>query len=576
MGQPPQNRLRGGRVGWSLLGGGLDGQRPPRLVRRGQALWRLTRARVRAGPRGWLRRPPTMAERRQIEVDVHRAARISNAYFILLMCSCGIAALGLLQSSAAVVIGAMLISPLMAPIIAMGLALATLQPLKFERASVALAAGAVASVLTSAAIVWLSPLKEVTPEILARTRPTLLDLAVAALSGVVGVYVTITRRGAVIAGVAIATALMPPLAVTGYGLATGAWRIAGGSFLLFLTNVVAILGAVFAVARGYGFKPRKGRQARWEEVALVVTILVLATPLGFSLRSIVVEARETHRARSAIEDIFKGVSPQVTNLSVKLSKDRISQVRAVVITRRFVRDASKSISAKLGGAPVVQVEQILTADAEQAAGGGALANRALVQVQRASPPDPATRLSDLLRDVGTVSGVEESDGVLRAVIRLNQERGLADYQDLETATQRFFPGLRIRLSPPYRDLPPLRFERGSSTLDADNDRLVQAMAWALRRWGYDSAVVTGEASPGRRGAAPGDHALALARAGAVAVRLEMLGLKSVVRRETVPDKAADDPSQDWIASVQPARVPAPAAAGAPAASSAPPASSAPS
>ncbi len=165
--------------------------------------------------------------RREVERDIHDGARISGGYFLLLFTSCGIAALGLLQSSAAVVIGAMLISPLMGPILSMGLALARLEPRAFRNAAQTLAFGAVVSVLASALIVWASPLKDATPEILARTRPTLLDLAIAALSGVVAAYVTITRRGAVIAGVAIATALMPPLAVVGYGLATGSGRIAG-------------------------------------------------------------------------------------------------------------------------------------------------------------------------------------------------------------------------------------------------------------------------------------------------------------------------------------------------------------
>ena len=516
-----------------------------------------------------MRTPPAREEdRRLVEAEVHQAARISAGYFVLLICSCGIAELGLLQSSAAVVIGAMLISPLMAPIIGMGLALARVEPVRFERAAVSLAVGALVSVLASALIVWLSPLKSVTPEILARIRPTLLDLVIAALSGVVGAYVTITRRGAVIAGVAIATALMPPLAVTGFGLATGAMNIAGGSFLLFLTNVVAILGAVFAVARRYGFSPSKRDRPGWETPALIAAIAVLATPLGFSLRSIVVETRETHRVRSAIERIFTKVSPQITNLNVKIAHDRVRQVHVVVVTQKYVAGASDAIRKQLGDSPQVEVEQVLTANGplSAAATGGALANTALAQGEAQVDSDPAARLTDLLQDIGTVNAVQPGGGVLRAVVRLNQPASLGDYHALEVAAQRFFPGQRLELAPPYSDPPPIAFGEGRSDLDAEADGAVQDMAWALGRWGYSAAVVTGSASPGRYGPSKADHALALARATAVAARLQALGVKSVEVRETVPAPSGAPPATLWTATVRPAgqAAPSPADPGPPA------------
>jgi len=224
-----------------------------------------------------------------------------------------------------VVIGAMLISPLMGPIMGMGMAVARLDARAFERAAVTLALGAAVSVAASALIVWASPLKDVTPEILARTRPTLLDLVVAMLSGIVGAYVLITKRPGVVAGVAIATALMPPLAVVGYGVATATWGTAGGAFLLFLTNVVAILGAVFVVARRYGFTPVVRTRRRWEELALVATLLVLSAPLAISLRDIVIEARETARVRSAIQQVFETSDQHITDLQVRAADGGVGE-----------------------------------------------------------------------------------------------------------------------------------------------------------------------------------------------------------------------------------------------------------
>ena len=429
-----------------------------------------------------------------------------------------------------------------------------LAPRTFRRAAVSLAVGAAGSVLISALIVWLSPLKEVTPEILERTRPTILDLAIAVLSGVVGAYVTITRRGGVIAGVAIATALMPPLAVTGFGLATQAWSIAQGSALLFLTNVVAIVGAVFVVARRYGFGPAERRGARWEEIALIVAILALATPLALSLHGIVVEASETQRARSAIEQVFGQTSPEITSLSVSLEHDQITEVSAVVVTRRFVPLASEAVQKKLGASVLVHVEQLLTARGLQPVTPSdvALANKATLNVAPASQADPEARLADSLRDIATVDEIQRNGPVLRALVRLNRPAELAEYQSLEQAAQRFFPGLTLEMAPPYSDPPPITFAKGASELAPEADREVQAIAWAFQRWGFDSAVVIGSASTGRNGPSGADHDLAMARARTVATRLQALGLKSVETREAVPATASRDPAQSWIAEVRPA------------------------
>lgn len=508
--------------------------------------------------------PHTDADRLQIEAEIADGARISGGYFALLFCSCGIAALGLLQSSAAVVIGAMLISPLMGPIMGMGMGVARLDARAFERAAVALALGAAVSVAASALIVWASPLKDVTPEILARTRPTLLDLVVAILSGIVGAYVLITKRPGVVAGVAIATALMPPLAVVGYGLATGAWNMAGGAFLLFLTNVVAILGAVFAVARRYGFQPVVRGRRRWEEMALVATLLLLSLPLAVSLRDIVVEARETARVRSAIEAAFESGDQHITDLQVRAGPSGVEQVRAVVVTGRFQREAERQVSQAIGGRPDVQIEQILTADGLPRAdpSGGALANRALA-TSRPLRTTPEQKLRDMLTGVGVVESVQSPDaGRLQAAVRLNRPATLDDYAALEAAAQRFLPEVALELTPPFLDLPVIAFDEGRSTLDAGAERRVALIAWALSRWNIQGAEVVGSASPGPRGPRPRDLRVAQARAQAVADRLEALGVRDIEIRSETPAVSPQDPSALWFAAVRPLGLAGAQAAGA--------------
>ncbi len=184
-------------------------------------------------------------------IDLSRAATLKDiVYWLQIFFSAGIATLGLVLNSPAVIIGAMLISPLMNPILASGLAFASGDLVLGFRAAVNLFLSCLAATSFAVILVVLLPFREMTTEIAARTQPNVLDLTIALFSGAVG-SVAICRevKGVVtsIPGVAIAVALMPPLSVVGYGLglmlvfdpATG-WRIASGGGLLFLTNLVAI------------------------------------------------------------------------------------------------------------------------------------------------------------------------------------------------------------------------------------------------------------------------------------------------------------------------------------------------
>lgn len=184
-------------------------------------------------------------------IDLSRAATLRDlVYWLQIFFSAGIATLGLVLNSPAVIIGAMLISPLMNPILSSGLALASGNLVLGLRAATNLFLSAAAAILFAVLLVVALPFREMTAEIAARTQPNVLDLIIALFSGAVG-SVAICRevKGVVtsIPGVAIAVALMPPLCVVGYGIglmlvfdqATG-WRVASGGGLLFLTNLVAI------------------------------------------------------------------------------------------------------------------------------------------------------------------------------------------------------------------------------------------------------------------------------------------------------------------------------------------------
>jgi len=175
----------------------------------------------------------------------------SLSYWLEIFFSAGIATFGLVESSPAVIIGAMLISPLMGPIMGTGLALAVGDLFWGIKAVLNLLVSIAVSIAFSGFLVWLLPFHSATPEILSRTTPNLLDLGIALLSGLAGSVVVSRGSGdgvTALPGVAIAVALMPPLCVMGFGLGSGAnFEIMGGAGLLFLTNLVAIVASAFLV-----------------------------------------------------------------------------------------------------------------------------------------------------------------------------------------------------------------------------------------------------------------------------------------------------------------------------------------
>ena len=163
------------------------------------------------------------------------------------------------------------------------------------------------AVAFTALVVTVSPLQAVTSEILARTRPNLFDLLIAVLSALAGAYATIRGKGATIVGVAIATALMPPLATVGFGIATGSAEIAGGALALFFTNLLAIALCAAIMARLFGFGTSLSpQQSRRQAIGIIVVFIAMAVPLGLSLRRIAWESVATRQLRAAVENSFPG------------------------------------------------------------------------------------------------------------------------------------------------------------------------------------------------------------------------------------------------------------------------------
>ena len=247
-----------------------------------------------------------MAEPETIVAGVEAGITFRGTNLWVLIFAILVASVGLNVNSTAVIIGAMLISPLMGPIVAIGFGAATMDLEFIRRGLKNLFVTAVISLLVSAVYFRLTPLSDAGSELLARTTPTTWDVLIALFGGTAGaVGLTRRDRGNVIPGVAIATALMPPLCTAGYGLATAHWAYLFGALYLFFINCVFISLATFLVTRilplpQHTFVDEK--QARRVQLGIWAVALLTAVPSVYLAASIVRETIFTHNAQQFVED----------------------------------------------------------------------------------------------------------------------------------------------------------------------------------------------------------------------------------------------------------------------------------
>lgn len=176
----------------------------------------------------------------------------------ILACAIVVASVGLNVNSTAVIIGAMLISPLMGPIVGAGFGLGTYDFDLLKRSVKNLAIATIVSLLVSTIYFYISPFKEAQPELLSRTSPNIYDILIAFFGGIVGaVAITRVEKGNPIPGVAIATALMPPLCTAGYGLATGSIKFFFGAMYLYSINCIFICISTFLIVKYLAYPTKK-------------------------------------------------------------------------------------------------------------------------------------------------------------------------------------------------------------------------------------------------------------------------------------------------------------------------------
>jgi uncharacterized hydrophobic protein (TIGR00271 family) len=319
---------------------------------------------------------------------MERTQRGGAGYWLQLFLAMGIASLGLVLGSTAVVIGAMLISPLMGPIVELGMGLAIGSPFLVMRSFARTGVSIFVVVSAAAVLTSLLPFHEVTAEISARTSPTVLDLLIAIFCAISAAYTTMrpgNDTSATAAGTAIGIALVPPLCVIGYGIGAGSRAIAGGAALLFTANFCAILlfavisfllvgysavgvgemevaeldqqkrGAVRSVARALKFV----FGSKYGSLLRVLMPLVLLGSVYFPLREALVQVTWQVRVRTAIQQMVASLPQSTVRSSIVVERHAVV-VRLFTLGR--AEDAAKlelelkeKIAAIAGVVPRVEV-----------------------------------------------------------------------------------------------------------------------------------------------------------------------------------------------------------------------------
>lgn len=248
-------------------------------------------------------------------------AKIKGPALVTLILSIFIASIGLNMNSTAVVIGAMLISPLMGPILATGFGFATLNFTVVKSGILRLSLQVTIAVLASALYFYISPVQAATSELLARTEPNIFDVFIAIFGGLAGI-IGQTRKTLdnVIPGVAIATALMPPLCTAGYGLATGNWDYFFGAIYLFFINTFFIFFASFIVLKGVyslPFHKQDKELIRRNQLIFLVIGLIMAIPSIYAGYDMTIKYSESNHMEQFIKnDINQEGRRQVIDYSL--------------------------------------------------------------------------------------------------------------------------------------------------------------------------------------------------------------------------------------------------------------------
>ncbi len=317
-------------------------------------------------------------QRGKVIVQLREGSHPDFDYFLMIVLSSVIATLGLLIDSGATVIGAMLVAPLMTPILGVGLASLTGDQSLIKNAGSALLRGSLTSIVIAAVLTLINRplpfvlLQELPHEVLTRTHPTPIDLFIALAGGAAAAFAwALPQVSPSLPGVAIATALMPPLCVVGIGLALGEWRVAGGALLLFFTNAVAIAFASMLVFYALGFAPQNLLNAHTvrdlpRSLRLSAALAALLfVPLAFLGARFVGQASESRLINQVVQEEVRRMGGELSGLEAQTNGDVLHLTLTIRTLRPLHYEDSvilqERIATRLQRRVSIVVNQVLAA-----------------------------------------------------------------------------------------------------------------------------------------------------------------------------------------------------------------------
>ena len=294
--------------------------------------------------------------------DILSNISFRGAKLWILACAILIASIGLNVNSTAVIIGAMLISPLMGPIVGAGFALATYDFDLLKKTGRSLFIATVVSLIVSFIYFYISPFKDVQSELLARTSPTIYDVLIAFVGGLVGA-ISLTRedKGNPIPGVAIATALMPPLCTAGFGLATGNISYFLGAFYLYSINCFFIGIATFLIIKYLKYTPKNtGNEALNKRLRVVITTLVIliVTPSLYLAYSLLEEKKFHENVAHYITAEFENSGYTIIYKKIRYNTNPKS-IELAFLDKKFSDEELKTLQSNLKNFNLLNTELIV-------------------------------------------------------------------------------------------------------------------------------------------------------------------------------------------------------------------------
>lgn len=314
---------------------------------------------------------PTLSiEQKQLtRLRLRKLSQSSSKFYIFIVLSVIISTLGLIKDSTAIIIGAMLISPLMDPILCLSSSITTGHRPSLNQSFQTLVKGITLSILIAALITTIIPIYEIPSAISNRANPSLIDLFIALAAGAAGMYSIVKKSSSTLPGVAISSSLIPPLSVIGIGLAIGDYRLTSGAWLLFLTNLIAIIfiGSLFLLL--FGLRPHSKDNQGFATINASVSLIMLIG-LSIILSSSFIQINQNDRTKAYIKTILTNqtsfINGEVTSFTIRRDEDNqllisanilasqnLSQKRINLISGILARNLEESVKLQITLIPTI-------------------------------------------------------------------------------------------------------------------------------------------------------------------------------------------------------------------------------